>query len=234
MKKLMLWLTMGAVLPIGFVSCNNDDDDGGGGSETVTSISASNVVNGSSQIVSVAAWASWDDGVDWGWETIAQSAYNNGFTLQLPANLAAKFLDSFEGIPSTISVSNTNALTFLLDEISGFNSAGEEIGYFYLAKITSDAGYYTSWMYADSNVTVKGQVEDEDGLTTLDLNLKQGWNVIYDTYTESSVSMTSAKPSGISYTWNFYPNSSYVSARMAAKSNENVKSGFLKLKDKRK
>ena len=67
-----------------------------------------------------------------------------------------------------------------------------------------------------------------------DLTLKKGWNVVYDSYTGDSYSLTSQKPSGVNYTWNFYDDSSFRSASIATKSVENTKSAFSKLKESRK
>ena len=118
---------------------------------------------------------------------------------------------------------------FLWD-IRGYDGDDDEIGDFYLEEENGDNEYYTSWFYSDRDVTIKGEDDGEK----YNVTLKKGWNVVYDSYTDGSYSLTSQKPSGVNYTWNFYDNSSFRSASIATKSVENTKSAFSKLKESRK
>jgi len=90
-KKFGLLLVLGLATAV-IYSCGDDDDNSGGGTGggegggtgggSVSSITATNVNGGSSQIATVKAIV--------GEEVIAQAQYrNNAFTLNLPATMAA-------------------------------------------------------------------------------------------------------------------------------------------------
>ena len=216
-----------------FNSCNKDDDDNSGNGGNASKITATNVINGSTRITTVKALAYWESSnYDYGNDAIAQAPYkNNGFTLELPENVSSKYLDLLsEDAPSGVSISDENAKIFFLDDIRGYDEDENEIGDFYLEEENDDSEYYTSWMYADRDVTIKG----EDDGDKYDVNLKKGWNIIYESYTENSGSLTSKKPSGINYSWNFYSNSDYRSVIATRNSVENKKSVFSKLQEDRK
>jgi len=246
MKRLFfkggLFLALG--LTAMFYSCSDDNDDNGGsgGSGNALTITATDVTNGSAQIATVKALAEWESGDDeWSEDEIAQAPYeNNGFSLELPGTLPVKaeYLETIGAdVPTGVSVSDKNAKVYFLDDIYGYNANGREIGYFYLEDENGDNEYYTSWMYTDRDVTIKGQYKytDDDGYQdtgTYDLNLKKGWNIVYDSYSDNYSSrtytstFTSQEPSGVNYSWNFYGNGNgnFSSAGVAAKSVENKKS----------
>ena len=239
-----LFLALGLTTAV-FNSCERDDDNDGG---TNGKITATNVINGSTQIKTVKALAYWESGEnDYGSDAIAQAPYqNNGFTLELPATLGAKYLetpdaDDLEGI----TVSDKNFKSAFLDDLSGYNENDEEIGSFYLEEVNEDSEHYTSWIYVDRDVTIKGENNEVDEEyveeNKYDLTLKKGWNLVYVSYTNSykngqhvySSTMTSKKPSGVNYTWNFY-DYDYSSASVALKSAKNSKSFSSKLKGNKK
>lgn len=227
-----LFLALGLTTAV-FYSCNKDDDNDGvtnGGS--VSRITATNVINGSTQIKTVKVLAYWEREYDDGNDAIAQAPFtNNGFTLELPATVGAKYLFLIsEEAPRGINISDENAKGLFLWDIRGYDGDDDEIGDFYLEEENGDNEYYTSWFYSDRDVTIKGEDDGEK----YNVTLKKGWNVVYDSYTDGSYSLTSQKPSGVNYTWNFYDNSSFRSASIATKSVENTKSAFSKLKESRK
>ena len=258
--KVGLFLALG-LTTTAFYSCNNDDDNsgisdnggnGGNGSNSgnASTITATDVINGSAQITTVKAIAHWESGGEWSYETIAQTPYeNNGFTLKFPETLADKYLVSIgEFIGSDymteVFISDKNAKTYFFDadDIYGYYDEDEnEMGKFYLRE-DNDNGYYdTSWMYADRDVAVKGEGEWSNGTDKYDLNLKKGWNVVYKSqigsYNNSTgvyvstYTLTSQKPAGVNYSWSFY---NFNSTGTAAKSVENKKSVFSKLQEDRK
>lgn len=227
-----LFLALGLTTAV-FYSCNKDDDnDGGTNGGSVSRITATNVINGSTQIKTVKALAYWEREYDDGNDAIAQAPFtNNGFTLELPATVGAKYLFLIsEEAPRGINISDENAKGLFLEDIRGYDGDDDEIGDFYLEEENGDNEYYTSWFYSDRDVTIKGEDDGEK----YNVTLKKGWNVVYDSYTDHSYSLTSQKPSGVNYTWNFYDNSSFRSASIATKSVENTKSAFSKLKESRK
>lgn len=210
----MLW---GALI----ASCNKNNDGNGGGN--ATTIKATNVINSSIRITTVKVHV-WDDDIgDYG-DVIAQAQYkNNGFTLELPATVPAKYLDFiFDSPPKSITISDRNVKgCALLDGIHGYDKGENEIGYFCLIEENDNSYYETFWMYVDRDVTVKGEYKDtdyyEEVIEKYDLKLKKGWNVVYVSAIESynnstgtevyTASVTSQKPSGVNYQWyyeNFY------------------------------
>ena len=237
MKK--TFLNFGLFLALGlttvvFNSCDKDDDnDGDTNGGNASKITATNVFNGSTNIKTVKALIYWESGQnDYGTDAITQAPYlNNGFTLELPTTLEAKYLETFDADDlEGIAVSDKNFKSYFLEDLRGYNEDDDEIGYFYLEEENGDNDYYTSWIYSDRDVTIKGEDDGEK----YNVTLKKGWNVVYDSYTDDSHSFTSQKPSGVNYTWNFYDNSSFRSASIATKSVENTKSAFSKLKESRK
>ena len=210
MKKIFLnfglFLALGLTIAV-FNSCDEDDDKNGG-SGSISKITATNVINGSTQIKTVKALVYWGDYDNE--DAIAQAPYtNNGFTLELPKTLSAKYLFLIsEDAPSGITISDKNVKIYVLEDISGYDKDDDEIGYFYLEEEKGDNEYYTSWIYSDRDVTIKGQ---DDG-DKYNLQLKKGWNVVYDSYTDNGFSLMSEKPSGVNYSWNFYGAYGYRSA----------------------
>lgn len=248
MKKTFLnfglfFLALGLTTVV-FNSCDKDDDnDGDTNGGNALKITATNVINGSTNIKTVKALIYLESGEnDYDEDAIAQAPYeNNGFTLELPTTLGAKYLETIDAYDlEGIAVSDKNFKSYFFDDLSGYNEDDDEIGYFYLTEENGDNDYYTSWFYSDRDVTIKGEYKeideeyDEEYINNYDLTLKKGWNVVYDSYTDDGFSLTSQKPSGVNYTWNFYDNSSFRSASIATKSVENTKSAFSKLKESRK
>lgn len=206
-----------------FISCSKDgdnDNDGLNGAEA-SKIVATNVKNSTSDITA-AGILGWVVDTDESQE-IAHAPYkNDGFVLQLPVPLDAKFLEllsnaEFEG-QGTPEISNKNVKIGFFDNISAFNGE-EEIGYFYLeSPIDDDFGHHVSWVYADGNVTIKyedKEVDEEDKveyLSIIDLTLKKGWNIVYQSWVESESGdktiyrtlITSKKPTGVSFSWTYY------------------------------
>ena len=237
MKK--TFLNFGLFLALGlttvvFNSCDKDDDnDGDTNGGNALKITATNVINGSTNIKTVKAIIYWESGEnDYDEDAIAQAPYeNNGFTLELPTTLGAKYLEIDAYDLEGIVVSDKNFKSYYLDDLRAYNEDDDEIGYFYLEEENGDNFYYTSWFYSDRDVTMEG----EHNGRKYNVTLKKGWNVVYDSYTDDGFSLTSQKPSGVNYTWNYYDISTrFRSASIETKSVENTKSAFSKLKESRK
>lgn len=206
-----------------FASCNKDDDNGGsngGNSGNAFTIKATNVINGSTQIATVKIYAEWFNGGDYSEDAIAQAPYkNNGFTLELPVTLADKYLTPiYEDELNDVAISDKNVKWFFLEDIWAYDGNEKEMGYFFLENQDGEKSYFTSWIYVDRNVTVKGEEKwieyGEEYIDIYDWNLKKGWNVIYGSSTRSynnstgryvdTFSSTSQKPSSVNYSWYFY------------------------------
>jgi len=224
------------VATLSFVACNKDSDGGGkpggggggGGDTNGLTITATGVKNSSGAIKTVRAYAWWETDVDDGVDIIAEAPYqNNGFSLKLPATLANKYLWELGGLEYIFNVSDKNAKMLFFDEIYGCDIDNDEIGDFWCTSDWSNgedyAVHYTSWIYVDRNVTIKGELKDSyyddyelieyESIQKLDLNLNKGWNVVYDSYTgiyddplrkyTETYSLTTQKPSGVNYQWYF-------------------------------
>jgi len=246
-----LFLALGLTTAV-FNSCDKDDNnDGSTNDGNASKITATNVINGSTQIKTVKALFYWESDDDYGSDAIAQAPYqNNGFTLELPATVGAKYLETIdEDDLEGISVSDKNSKLFFVNDLRGYNEDDDEVGYFYLEEENDDSEHYTSWIYVDRDVTIKGEYNeiyeeyDAEYIGKYDLTLKKGWNIVYDSNTDSykngryvySYTYTSKKPTGVSYTWYFYEDDhAYGSASVALKSAKNSKSFSSRLKGNKK
>jgi hypothetical protein len=228
-------------------SCKKDGSNGGGGSGSTSKITATNVIGGTSQIVTVKAIVYWDSGDDYSRDVIAQVPYtDNGFTLELPATLADKYLwrvdeDEWD---MDVYISDKNAKVYFWDNIEGYNIDENRIGSFYWKKEDDNSEHYTLRGYADKNVTIKGEFYEidkkynEEYAEKIDLSLKKGWNFVYASYVDRydsstgrdvfTFTLTSKKPSGVNYKWYFYGRYDDWSANFA------TKSVFAKLKEGRR
>lgn len=252
------FLKFGLILALGltkivFNSCDKEDDnDGVTNGGDASKIIATNVVNSSSKIIAVTAFAHWVSLENYhGFDAIAQAPYqNNGFTLELPTILGDKYLetidaDDFEGI----SVSDRNFKSGSVDKLMGRNEDNDGIGYFYLEEENENSTHIIFWLYVDRDVTIKGEYNeineefDEEYTEQYALTLKKGWNIIYESEREIYkngkdvwlYTMSSKKPSGVNYTWNFDDaNYAYSSESIALKSAKYSKSFSSKLKGNRR
>lgn len=236
--KIGLFLVLG-ITAVAFYSCDDKktDDDG-------FMIKATNVVDDSERIITVKAIAYWG-GDDYDGDAIAQAPYkNHGFTLELPKTVAAKYLYPIsEDAPEGITISDKDANVLFLDEIGGYDEAEEDIGYFFLEKEDDYSAHYTSWFYTDRDLTIKGNFhyteENYEDIETFDMKLKKGWNVVYDSYTETyneetgvatfNYLITTQKPSGVTHVWTFSEYGiEYSPAKSTAKSVKRTKPVFFK------
>ncbi|MDR2148371.1 MAG: hypothetical protein LBE91_18165 [Tannerella sp.] len=188
-------------------------------------IAATNVINSSSQIVTVKFELLWETGDDWGYVEIARAPYqNNGFTLKLPLTVQDKYLFLLaEDMPSGMTVSDKTVKWIPNTYIEAYDKNDENIGEFYFndheRNYADDEQSGAFWAYADGNVTLKGEIKEideewnEEYIYKFDLDLQKGWNILYDRWTEShdnstgrdmyTVTVTTQKPSGANYQWYF-------------------------------
>jgi len=216
-----------------FSGCKKDKDNDPDVGDNASKITATNVINSSSQIVTVKAQIHWhDDDYQCQDDVIAQAPYkDNGFTLELPATVSNKYLYLLaEEMPDVITISDktVNAADIYIE---AFDKDDNNIGGFYLTN--NDESVYAMWYYVDKNVTIKGEYKeiyeeyDEEEIGKYDVDLKKGWNVVYWSWTEShnnstgrdvyTYTMTSQKPSGVNLSWFFedYYDSYAVSLKSA-------------------
>ncbi|MDR1678968.1 MAG: hypothetical protein LBR81_04240 [Prevotellaceae bacterium] len=211
-------------------SSGGNGNQGGNTGDPLT-ITASNVLNSSSQVATVKIWIETIDDRE---ILIAQAPYkNNGFTVELPETLPDSYLyTQFQDEEwNNLTISDRNAKTIAESWVGGYDSNGNEIGEFWASAmaITGEDDDVMGWIYVDRDVTIKGEIKevydewDEEYISKYDLNLKKGWNIVYGTETESydsetgrnvyTWSLTSQKPAGLTYLWYFEDYGDYRSSK---------------------
>ena len=156
LRQVCFILLVAGVILIG---CKKDDDVNNDNAGGVLKITATNVNYSSTKIAIVKALVYWNSEYNGsGIDAIAQTQYkNNGFTLELPATVPAKYLLLFtEEVPQDVNISNKNAKGMFLEDIVGYDKDEYSIGYFAFGDIKGGIDYFTFWIYADSDVTIKG------------------------------------------------------------------------------
>jgi hypothetical protein len=189
-----------------FSGCDKDGNGRIGGN--ASKITATNVINSSSQIATVKAEIYWETSTDWGSDAIAQVPYkDNGFTLELPATVLDKYLYLLaEDVPDGITISDKTAKCNMTIDIKAYDNKANNIGGFYLSNGESA---YAMWAYVDKNVTIKGEYEESGRIFyKYNMDLKKGWNVVYiNSSTDKSVyeriTITTQKLSGVNFSWYF-------------------------------
>ena len=225
--KIGLLLAFGLTIVV-FNSCEKDNDNGGVNVETIT---ATDVINSSSQIVTVKVnlvYRKTETDNYFDFYPIAETQYkNNGFTLKLPATIDDKYLAPFyDEDVSEITVSDKTVKIVIVSHwvLKAYDVDDNEIGCFgYWSKIPSfedENCTETVRYYVDKNVTINGQtkyVYENEGCVTENINnfnnltLKKGWNICYinDTYTSNQSTKTytrtfsNQKPSEVTLKWYF-------------------------------
>ena len=202
MKKSLTSLMIALMAIALFSSCKKDDD-----SENPSVMSAQNVINSNSDIVTVKAmmWSEITDDP----EIIATTSYNNnGFKLTLktpPESCLYKITDEFE-LEYGIDISDPNAKVGDAFAIA-FDNSGEEIGEFY--QMGMNTRYYAGarYVYADRNFTMKGKVEDDgyDYVEEFNCSFKKCWNILYflESNFENYSLVSTQKPSEVALEWIF-------------------------------
>ena len=107
-------------------------------------------------------------------------------------------------MPASITVSNRDAQIFEFREIHGFNAAGVSIMKF--SYVIPEMFSWVSWVYADSDVSVSGIIQDphEGTIEKYSLVLTKGWNVVYSVYDPEPgiyYEYTTTAVPGFEWTW---------------------------------
>ena len=203
--------TLMAGLMVSLLSCKEPTTETKGNTDNDHSvIRITNVTNSNIAGIIAVIWSEnqYDD-----WDVIASCMYkDNGFTMQLPKTLAAKYLldDFFDAE----TMNNPSAKCAVIEDIIGLDSDGEPIGYFELKNemVESNATY----LYADRDFTVKRndvyQGSTHEDHNEIDCSFKKGWNIMYEYVTiDTKNSMTiytwkttTQKPLEMNFNWYFY------------------------------
>ena len=180
-----------------FTSCRNDDDDDNGGT---FEIRATNVSGNTSGITTVRAiiYGSNDNVL-----TVGEAPFqNNGFTLRLTNEIPASFLFpvTYMEYEGTLTISDRSArLAFIQEGICALNSGSNKIGVLWSGNERENASFWAFWIYADKNVTIRGT----NDRAYYNLNLRRGWNTVYEHYSTGIERFTTQRPAGANLQWNF-------------------------------
>jgi hypothetical protein len=135
---------------------------------------------------------------------------NGGFKMELPANLRDEFL-----VPASVmqmqgcSVSNEKAKFGIISELEVVFTYESGMGALLRAEYAAEenGGLWTArFMYTDKDVRISGTFYDdnvEDNMT-IDVNLKAGWNMVYDffPYKEAEYnSITQSTKPNLNFKW---------------------------------
>jgi uncharacterized protein YjdB len=171
---------------------------------------------------------------------IASAPYSNGgFTLTLPESVDAQYLSpiSEDELPQSVTISNSNAK--IMNVTLWASKSNDNVGRIYPVTGTLYSDWRGILIYADADVSLTGSltytssylspdgeiIEEESGTQTLDVHLKQGWNIAYSrAVNDSDTEMTSAAPTGIK--WYFsadYVNVDDISGSLPDRGNRLIK-----------
>jgi len=227
------------IAALGFTGCENDKN--GGNLKIDAKVSNGDLVN--SQVDEVRAigyicvgkypvdWnedgiVDWYDCEDYKDITIATAPFKNGgFKMTLPKKIDERLLepmdfeDALEEMP--ITVSNKNVKGTAVEDFEAFKN-NVNVGYFWCGYESRDTEGYLVYLFVDGNCKISGsfsETEVWDGQTykmemSIDLDLKKGWNAVYQYESEVGTTYTmkvSTKKPSFDYTW-YYENYSYYNA----------------------
>ena len=192
-----------SLVVVNFTSCKGDDPEEPSGA--VTQIKAENVSGDNTRDVATVKFRGWDTDKK-AYDVIVEVPFaNNGFTLNLPANPAAKFLvPVWNDVPEGLTVSNNTTKGVSVERVDAFDKAGNAIGYFLLANIDNAPQKYYDihWAYVDKDISITGKVTTSR-TTEYNMILKTGWNLVYyvlDGANDTRL-FTTQKPSGVEFKW---------------------------------
>ena len=160
---------------------------------------------------------------------ITETQYkNDGFTLELPATVPAKYLEPlWEDDMGEVTISDKTVKGTGIYYLYAYDKDDEELGWLaYMSANPSDDEKNMSeaiWIYFDKNVTINGQYKEEyvnesyneEYITKYNnVTFTKGWNIAYmsQTYTYNqstkretyTSTVSTQKPSGVTLKWYFY------------------------------
>lgn len=182
-------------------------------------------------------------------EVLATADYNNGkITINLPSNVADKFLLFNVGTSSSLSVNNPNARGTEEISIRGYKG-NKRVCSFYYEKEDETSGAEGFLFYVNSAFSITGTETDTDDKDitylrehkyTYSINAKRGWNMFYyieyegiTTPTENGIKkaykseLTTTNPGGLKWSVYFgdYDDDREVTAGEELKINAQVENG---------
>ena len=144
---------------------------------------------------------------------VASGTYaNGGFTMTLPSTPNAGYLStigSLFGGAGNMIISDRNANIMSIDLFEGFNADDYVVCDFsYESAMAGNTTTYTTFMYADRDVSFTGSFNDREGAEiwyyNCSVSLKRGWNIMYRTMTWNGnnvdVNLTTKAVSGVRWT----------------------------------
>jgi len=114
---------------------------------------------------------------------------DGGFTIKLPETLNAKYLATWSDIYLLLpefTISDMNAKFGEGLSIQGFNTDDEMVADFFYVYLGEKNYTFASYYYSDRDVEISGKIETYNSNLTCLLNLKKGWNMVYQTESTES------------------------------------------------
>jgi hypothetical protein len=228
--KNFLFLMIAAAAMV-FAGCSKDDDNGNGDNNGISFNVvglASSQVSSPYQIDTVKVEIEKDyDYVYTAEMVLATAIYaNGGFTINLPATVNDLYLhtasewfdDELAGGSVTVSNHSVKINTVELDAYKADGDYRDKVGGFYLA---ATGGWEGLLIYVTGHINIAGTYFDKEEYedygkaitTTYSLNLKQGWNIIYEKTERNAektiytVTQTTTAPAGAK--WEYYESERY-------------------------
>ena len=216
MKKILTSVMIALMAIALFSTCKKDDD-------TVVKpsvMSAKNVINSNSDIVSVKA-LTYDDNTDEEVILATTPYQNDGFKLTLktpPENCLYEIGYAFEFEDERIVVSDPNAKIGFAGA-TAYNHKDKEMGEFYFIGISTRCYVDAIYIYADRNFTVKGKIDYGESVSYYEeynCSFKKGWNILYviEGNFEGHLLFTTKNTSGVTLEWvfdeNYYWDDAYI------------------------
>ncbi|MDR3327770.1 MAG: hypothetical protein LBT04_06575 [Prevotellaceae bacterium] len=197
------WLLLAAVCGVGFSSCKPEKvikPD-----EPVKSYELNiTVENGSmySSIIDTVKAFMEGDQED---VALATAGYNNGvIKLQLPLTISEGLFSYSDFFPEGLTVSNPNVKLNIL-YIEAYKN-DSYVGDFYYALESYTQEIDGTYMYSDTDCSIQGTLEDEEfeGLISININLKAGWNLVYIIEQSERAEFTTTPQSGLKWFFSDY------------------------------
>jgi hypothetical protein len=171
-----------------FAACGNKDEDGDKGASAISGHITVKVDGGSDLDIDSVK-------LNLGDYVISSAAYANGeFTLEFSSvdDNVNWFFTIAQYMPNGITVSDANVKTPNVEASLSAYKSGSEVGSFHYGTAEWNGGF----MYVNGDVNITGTGVNEGVTMTYNVDLKKGWNFVYDKTTENARETTTQTPAG--------------------------------------
>jgi hypothetical protein len=204
MKKtdLLLMAVIGLFAMTTFNACSKDDDSEGATSPIIGDFTAEvtgDAVPDGAIIKVIVGYST--DGNNYASVVVGSGTCTAAkLTLRLNESVESQYLYTIsDEIAAGVTVSNANVKGTERVNVGAYNG-DNRIGSFYYEA----APWKSSLMYVDGDVSITGSYVDGVRTTTYDIHAKKGWNIAYETDTETKETRTTKAPSGMKWVYEDY------------------------------